>query len=408
MQGKAKQYFYCCICGLEEHMGRKSVYQKEKSEQEIAKEVEEIMYLDPISAKQMAAYLSVHSRGHIHFDERKVRKRIEEICKMSDGQIETKDFVKNPNLKKSKYLFKPEWQGLLMALMDTNYFDDRKNDRLLNTRENLYHDLIVNIDLYLDAKDQEIVKSYPGYKLAYCECKAIEYINSDIQCLIRNAMHADETIRLKMLSDIHDALSELNENNNRMSSQIWANKLVYKSNINNRYLEKLFESDSLPLFMVELLALKVKEKKYSTFIEEGILTYEKLYAAAKIENPMELPSNEDYDKFIEDIDKKLDENDYYNDMINRIESIINIDNPIERQLLCDFKNITRNRLMMEGLNRNEIKKMKKYIDACMQRNMFDILNMFLNDEKLDTPLTVELSRIRDMKPIIENKQKTEK
>ena len=166
-------------------MGRISEYKKEQSEEEIAKEVESLMYKEPLSAKQMAAYLSKHSRGKIHFDERKVRNRINDICELSDGRIEPKDFVKNPKVKKSKYLFKPEWQGLLMALMDTSYFDDRKNDRLLSTREKLYRDLTVNIDLYLDDRDKEIVKSYPGYKLACCEGKASEAISYDMQSLMR-------------------------------------------------------------------------------------------------------------------------------------------------------------------------------------------------------------------------------
>lgn len=96
-------------------------------------------------------------------------------------------FVKEPSKSNSKYAFKPEWHGLLLALMDTEYFDNRKNDRLLGTRENKYRDFTVNVEFYLDEKTKEIIKSYPGYMLAACEGIASEAINYRMQTVIREA-----------------------------------------------------------------------------------------------------------------------------------------------------------------------------------------------------------------------------
>ena len=94
-------------------------------------------------------------------------------------------------------------------------------------------------------------------------------------------------------------------------------------------------------------------------------------------------------------------------MMERIERIIDKDDPIERMLYRDFEYITRNRFIMEALDRTEAKKYKDFIESSMQQDMYDLLNMFLNVEDLNTPLVIELSRIRGMKPIMENKKKTE-
>lgn len=136
-------------------MGRDRDYKREKTEEEYVSEVEKLAYKGVLTPKQMAAYLSKYSRKHIHFDEKKVKGRIEEICALSDGLMCVDDFKAKTGRK--PYQFKPEWHGLLFALMDTEYFDNRKNNRLLSTRESLYRDLVVNIEFYLHGKDQEVV-----------------------------------------------------------------------------------------------------------------------------------------------------------------------------------------------------------------------------------------------------------
>ena len=116
-------------------MGRDRDYKKEKKEEDYVAEVEKLVYKEVLTPKQMAAYLSKHSLRSIHFTEKKIKGRIEEICALSDGLMCVGDFKATTGRK--PYQFKPEWHGLLFALMDTEYFDNRKNNRLLRTRESL-------------------------------------------------------------------------------------------------------------------------------------------------------------------------------------------------------------------------------------------------------------------------------
>jgi hypothetical protein len=387
-------------------MGRTPEYKKDKTEEDLIAEVEKCVYKDILTPKQMAAYLSKYSRNQIHFDERKVKIRVSDICKLTGGLLETKDFVKDPSKPNSKYVFKPEWHGLLFALMDTEYFDNRKNDRLLGTRENQYRDFTVNVEFYLDEKDKEIIKSYPGYMLAACEGIASEAINYQMQTVIREAMHADEVIRLKLLSRIYDTLIELREKNARNISGIFANKMVYKHNFDDmedgQYLSTLFDADSLPSFMAYYLALKVKGRGYDELANYNMLTYNQIFNAARIDEPVEITSKKDCDKFLAEMDKKIEETEQYKSLMDRIEGIMNLDDPLERILYRDFEYMTRTRIITETFNREEARKNKAFLEASMQMDMYDLLNEFLNGD-FNTPVVTELQRIQSQEAFLKNK-----
>ena len=80
--------------------------------------------------------------------------------------------------------------------MDTDYFDNRKNNRLLNTRDSLHRDLIVNIENYLNLADKKIIENYPGYLIAKVESLSSEVIAFQMQTIVRDIMTSDDTIAL--------------------------------------------------------------------------------------------------------------------------------------------------------------------------------------------------------------------
>lgn len=392
-------------------MGRKSEYKVEKTEKEIADEVKEKLYKEVISADEMASYLSIYSRNHIHFDGRKIRDRIDDICNLSDGLLEKKDFVKNPKVQKSKYEFKPEWHGLLMTLMDTEYFDNRHNDRLLSTRETLYKDLVVNIEIYLENDDKESIKSFPGYLNAKCESLASEAIAFQIQELIRTAMHVDEVVRLRLLKKIHNTLDELIAENNEEYNRIWSTKLVYSHRFDNtedgELLSALFSADKLPLFIVEMLAYKMKKKVSGMQSKEEQLNYRMLYDQAGIDNPVTLVSESEYEEFTSEINKKSFDNTQFESLMKRIYSVMNMNNPIEKQLYNAFWDMAKIYLIRDKINIEELKKSKKIYEAAFKQDMFDLLNEFANGD-WNSPAIKELQRVQNLEEVIRNRIEREK
>lgn len=385
-------------------MGRDRDYKKEKTEEEYAVEAEKLAYKGVLTTKQMAAYLSKYSRRHIHFDEKKVKGRIEEICALSDGLMCVDDFKAKTGRK--PYQFKPEWHGILFALMDTEYFDNRKNSRLLGTRESLYRDLVVNIDFYLCEKDQEIVKSYPGYSNAKCEGIASEVINYQIQNLIRDAMHSDETIRLRLLRRIYNVLNELIEQNAKENSRIFASKCVYKHTFddekNGKFLSSLLDADKLPIFMAELLALKVNGVIYDELADTDKLLYKNIYEAAQIDEPIPFPDMEEFETFFSNINNKAEQDNHFQNLIVKLYNVMDMEDPMEKQLFIDFENVARARFISDKISEEELCKSKKFFESAMQEDMFDLLNEFINGA-WKSPVIIELRRIARQEAIIKNK-----
>lgn len=389
-------------------MGRDRDYKKEKTEEEYVSEVEKLAYKGVLTPKQMAAYLSKYSRKHIHFDEKKVKGRIEEICALSDGLMCVDDFKAKTGRK--PYQFKPEWHGLLFALMDTEYFDNRKNNRLLSTRESLYRDLVVNIEFYLHGKDQEVVKSYLGYLNAKCEGIASEAINYQIQNLIRDAMHSDETVRLRLLRRIHDVLNELIEQNRKEISRMWSSKLVYKHTFDDaedgKFLSSLLYAEKLPTFMAELLALKVNGVTYDELADADKLLYKNIYEASQIDEPIPLPDKEDFSAFVKNINNKAEHDNHFENLIVRLYSVMDMEDPMEKQLFIDFWNVARARFISGKITEEELSKSKKFFESAMQVDMFDLLNEFVNGD-WNSPVITELQRITSQEALIKNQLEKE-
>lgn len=189
------------------------------------------------------------------------------------------------------YYFPPESHGLLLTILDTGYFDDRKNDRKLSTRENLYRDLTVNVDLYLQEDDLEMVRSNPAFTAAKCEGILSEAISFKIQHLIGNAMNSDETIRIQQLRRIYNALRDVEERNSTERNHLFSSKMVYKyafgetagiSEGVNIYKE-LFGAENLFDYLICLLAVRMNGLDFQGLKDGEKMNYRTLYQKVKNE-----------------------------------------------------------------------------------------------------------------------------
>lgn len=389
---------------------------KEEREKKLAEKAKAKLWVKPIGVGEFAAFLSCYSRNNVHFDRAKFLDRIEEICAMSDDLLKEDDFRVKPITQHSRYIFMPETHGLILTLLDTGYFDNRKNDRKLSTREKLYRELTVNIELYLQhsPKDKDLVVSNPAFANAKCESILSEAINQKMTFIIRDAMNADEVIRLKLLKHIYDTLDKLYEDNSTEIRHLFSSKLVYKHSfedvLGKDYFEKLFEDDSLIKYLIHLLALRVNGKEFNELDGTEKLTYPLIYAhaaeKAKEDKLWVALGEMEPNEVLEDLKIKCIADNKYENILMRALDLFDKNDADEMQLYQDLVFITQLRFMQKKLTVEGAEASKTFYEAAFAKDMFDMLNQFANGD-FNTTVIEELRRIRMVAGISNKDKKTE-
>lgn len=389
---------------------------KDEREQKLAEKAKKKLWVESIGASEFAAFLSCYSRNNVHFDRAKLLDRIEEICVMSDGLLKEEDFRVRPITQHSRYVFPPETHGLILTLLDTGYFDNRKNARKLSTRENLYRELTVNIELYLrhSEEDKNMVMSNPAFASAKCESILSEAINQKMTQVIRDAMNADEVIRLKLLKRTYDTLNKLCEDNETEIRHLFSSKLVYKYSfedvLGKDFFEKLFEDDSLIKYLIHLLALRVNGKEFNELDGDEKLTYPLIYAHAAEkakEDKLWVELGElDPNEVLEDLKIKCIADNKYESILMKALDLFDKNDADEMQLYRDLVYITQLRFMAKKLTVEGAEASKTFYEAAFSKDMFDMFNQFANGD-FNSPVMEELRRIRMVSAINNKEEKTE-
>ena len=107
---------------------RKNLVREPEKKEITYEDVEAKLHKAPLTVKEIVLYL-LHNNPDGTTTDKTIKNHIADICKKSDGLLCEDDFKED-----RKFLFKPEYHGLLLALLDTAIFDDRKNDRKLRTK----------------------------------------------------------------------------------------------------------------------------------------------------------------------------------------------------------------------------------------------------------------------------------
>lgn len=372
-----------------------------EEEKRIAAETKTKIGEETIDAAQMAAFLSCYSRNRVHFSKDKVIDRIGDICKMSKGLIDREQFRLTPGNKKSKYIFKPEVQGILLMLLDTSYFDERKNDRLLSTRENLYRELVVNAKCYLNEMDRKVITTSPQFMNAECESILSEKISFKMQTLIRTIMHSEENVRLKLLMDTYDMLVDTYEKTSRMATHALATKWVYAHKFdddkNGELYKGLMSADNLICFIIAVLAFRVNYSGVNTLPNGEELTYQNLYASVVKEDSYVL-SDVNVKVYKEELAKKINLNEKRNQIYTKVQQVLDDADPEEKSVLNDLQFVLKCHEFWDGLSEDEAKASKKFYEQSMQQDMFDILNKVLNGP-YDSPTLQELRRLGELRDL---------
>ena len=375
--------------------GSKTEESEFERERRIADEVKGKIGNEDITATELAAFLSCYSRNNVHFSKEKVIDRLEDICAMSNGIINKEDFRMTPGNPKSKFVFKPNVQGIILLLLDTGYFDERKNDRLLSTRENLYREIVVNANVYLNDADRKVITTSPAFMNAECESILTEKINFKMQAIIQTIMHSDENVRLKLMSDCYDKLSQIDDDAARVATRALSTKWVYShcfdKDSNGDLYKGLMSADNLLFFIVSVLAFRVKLPGVNELQNGEELTCQNLYSSVITEEPFVLSDMSDK-VYAEELVHSRNLDEKRQQIFDKVKAALNAEDSEEAEVLSDLEFVLKCRDYWEKLSGDEAKVSKRAYEAAMRNDMYDILNKFANGP-YDSPTMEELRRL---------------
>ena len=231
-------------------MGRKTDYaqmhNKENKKTYTFDQVKEKFGREVMSTAEFAAYLSEISG--VPIDEKTVKNRIKAICEDSDGTLTNNDFREDGSNSRSKYELRPRYHAILLTLINTEYFDGRKNDRRISTRRKLYEQLVSNIERYLPKEEKEVVMSNPSYVNALLEGLLSRHMSNELSVLTRDIYHMDSTLRYQVMIYFIEQLMTLRKWVESIDSKAMAVRLVYAHTMDDRR-DAIYQRETIPSFV---------------------------------------------------------------------------------------------------------------------------------------------------------------
>lgn len=393
---------YLKILESELYMGRKSKYSKEQKKEEITVcEIKDKLGVVPLSTKEIAIYLNEYTQRECTYTEKTIKNYIIALCNESDGLLQESDFKKSPNNTRSKYEIKPEYHGLLLALIDTSYFDGRKNDRVLSTRAKLNGELLTNIETFLNEGDIKIVKANPAYVNARVENVLTEKFESILVPLIRQLFHSDHIVRHKMFEYVIQEMSKIYQHVSKWNSGIMSTKLVYASKLDDltdAVFEKgLFQADTLKEYLVSLLAYRVHGKGdlSRNFDNNGELKPEAVYLILQMFN-IKFTLETEADKILTDIDEAIFNMRRFQVIKEKAEKILDLDDPIESVIYFDLLKICNCYFVSPEVSKDEYQNIIAFIESIIANDMWDILGKF-NSGYVSVGVEKQISTMEQLK-----------
>lgn len=299
------------------------------------------------------------------------------------------------------YLILPEYQGLILTLIDSRYLLDNKNDRKLSTREELYSDLVVNLETYMSKEDLKIIESNPAFMNAKLECLLSESINSQILILMQNLFHSDEVFRYKLMEKTLDTLIELNRIVLKREARISSSKLVYRrafeESADGEYKRNLLQADGLAQFITQFLGLKMHGEKYEYLNDDEKLSYPALWAAVQMYD-CEIKPETDAGQELNKINAAISDDEKFKTLVKKAKEILNLDDPREFFMFKDIIKMSAAYYLMPIVDGDDFNNIKKFTENAISNDKWDVLRkLFSNDEWANDKTIRELRRINELR-----------
>lgn len=353
-----------------------------------------------MSVEEMAAFLR-KEKGLTEHDitSKTIVNYIKAICEKSDGLLTTNHFKHDFSKDHSKYEIKPEYQGLLMVLMDSDYFEGRKNDRKLKTRALLNTQLAENVKKYLSGQDYNLLTKNPSYINAQLEEWLSHHINWQLQALMRVMYHAAPVLRYMFMVEFLSSIVHLREWMDREDAKEFSTRLVFAHELDDihdaLYQKGLFSSNTLDKLIINLLALRIHDKDYTYVSEDEELSPVGLYLASKMFN-ISIKGGSDFKKNIDELDTAIENLDRYKGIEAKAKKILDLKKPDEYMLYQDLMSLSKRRYCAPEVSPEEYDRIVRFTENAISMDKWEILNEFLQlgcqamtSEKIDKIMKVK-------------------
>ncbi|MGY4797511.1 hypothetical protein ACVNNN_21460 [Lysinibacillus fusiformis] len=367
-------------------MGRETNYSSKIFRDLDVEKIKRKIHKETLTTEEIAVYLSVYGNYYSSnydngkaINKRTIENHIGRICDISNDLLSKEDFQIN-----KIYSIDPNYHGLLLTLLDSNYFDGRKNKRSLSNRADLYSSLINNIDSYLLNEDKIEIINNPSYVNAALESELSKKLSNELIILLRELYHADPMFRFRLMEYVIENLNKMrkwvSENDNKM----FVEKLIFGAKIDKeeneeeaRYIKEKIQSFSLEEYIIKCLAEKVhKPKKKEMENEEEILDYSSIYLS-KLLYQLEFEKNQEIEEHIKELDDKLISLEQFRKIDDKAKQILDLENPTEKMLYANLITLSKINFIAPHVSTKELANIKEFIEQSIQKDKWEILREFL-------------------------------
>lgn len=305
------------------------------------------------------------------------RERFRDICSASKGLLSEDDFRTGP---RKAYQFGPEYNALLLILMASDCFNEKRNKNRVSTRMERNRQLLDGIKAYLDDDEEtsNLLNSHPTYYTAKLEDCLSRKINNELSQLTKYLYHMDSTVRYRFmytfLSTIEKFKRELQWEDIKISSA----RLAYAHELDQTkdcdIQKAFFEAATLEQLLIVLIAYKKRGGKlfYVSESEElsppGVALANELFEFEKVS-----PTIQD---ILSAFQSETESQTRYKEITNGIKQVLNMDDPAEEQLFRRLDSMIKVQYLQPYVSSEEYNKMIRFTESNIAENKYVMLNKY--------------------------------
>lgn len=313
-------------------------------------------------------------------DEKTIKKRVQGICKNSNGLLSPEDFKSGAN---GAYRFEPAYNELLLTLVATECFDGRKNDLRVATRSAIYDQLLKNIERLPD-ETQETIKAHPSYLNTRLECRLMEHIACEMAANIGVLSCANTLLRCKLMYQFIETLVNFRRWAVQEDALSSADRLIDSHSLHtpcdSEYVakRKAYEAEKLDELLICLIALKRAGEEFRYVSPDEVLPIAAIPLAQRMFRltlPLELE-----EKF-QEFENRLFNEPRYQEIAEGMEKILNLGDKKEAAIYEKFIQILQIEYLRVDVSPEDYDRIIRFTENAMASQKEEILRILEKTEQ---------------------------
>ncbi len=191
--------------------------------------------------------------------------------------------------------------------------------------------------------------------------------------------HSDPVLRYQLMIEFLSSITNLREWMDRLDRNAMSTRLVYAHELNEfkdaLYQKGLFESINLDEFLIKFLALRVHNKEYEYITDDEKLSPAAMYLAKNLFN-ITIKEDTEIKKVMNQIDEFISNENRYKEIINKVKSILDLNNSREAKIYEDLKKLTAIQYMRPEISPEDYDRTVRFTELCIAKDKWDILKVF--------------------------------